>query len=93
MERKTHCLDELIQTYKLTTRAALRAISNHSLTREYPGIWVEMMEHVVKHAAGLPRKKAARLIKTKEEDIAQILAENKMVEAVENNPNVRSYRL
>ena len=51
-----------------------------------------MMKHVVKHAKGLPKKKAAALIKTKKEDIAQILAENKMVEAVENNPNIRSYR-
>ena len=89
---KAHCLDELIQTYKMTTRAALRAISNHSVTREYPGIWVDMMEHVVKHAKGLPKKKAAALIKTKKEDIAQILEENKMVEAAENNPNIRSYR-
>ena len=86
-------LDELIQTYKMTTRAALRAISNHSVTREYPGIWVEMMEHVVKHAAGLPKKKDATLIKTKKEDIAKILEENEMVEAVENNPNIKSYRL
>tara|TARA_R100000900_G_C3249209_1_gene146961 strand:+ start:192 stop:467 length:276 start_codon:yes stop_codon:yes gene_type:complete len=86
-------LEELKETYKMTTREALRAIYHHSVTREYPGIWVDMMEHVVKHAKGLPKEKAARLIKTKKEDIAKILEENKMVEAAENNPNIRSYRL
>ena len=91
MEKST--LDELIQTYKMPTRVALRAISNHSVTREYPGIWVDMMEHIINHAAGLPKKKAAALIKTKKEDIAKILEENKIVDAIENDPNVSSYRL
>tara|TARA_R100000742_G_C4169068_1_gene7974 strand:+ start:183 stop:458 length:276 start_codon:yes stop_codon:yes gene_type:complete len=85
-------LDELKETYKMPTRVALRAISNHSITREYPGIWEDILEHVVEYSKGLPKKKADALIKTKKEDIAQILEENKMVEAVENNPNIRSYR-
>lgn len=86
-------LDELKETYKMTNQEALRAIYNHSVNRRYPGIWVDIMEHVVKHAKGLPKKKADALIKTKKKDIAKILEENKIVEAVENNPNVRSYRL